>query len=91
MAVTLPDDQKAEVLASIRAYFRDERGEEIGELQAAFLLDFVLKEIGPSIYNQALRDAQARLQGAVADLVDTLYEEELAYSAARRARRNARG
>ncbi len=32
------------------------------------MLDFVLKEIGPAIYNQGLRDAQARLRVVVDDL-----------------------
>ena len=61
----------------------EERSEEVGDLQAAFFLEFVLKEIGPSIYNQAVKDAQAHLHNAVADLDLTLHEPEFGYSAER--------
>lgn len=85
MAITLPEETTREVIASIKGYFLDERDEEIGDLQAAFILEFVLKEIGPSIYNQAIRDAQASLQRAVGDLDLTLHEPEFGYAAERRA------
>ena len=76
MAIVLPDEATPALVAAIKRYFYDERDEEIGDLQASFFLDFVLKEIGPSIYNQAVRDAQARLLAVVADLDVTLYEPE---------------
>ena len=80
MAIELPDQTKQDLIASIKRYFEEERGEEIGDLQAGFFLEFCLKEIGPSIYNQAIADAQARLQLAVADLDATLHEPEFGYS-----------
>lgn len=76
MAIELPDPTRDALIQAIRGYFLDERDEEIGDLQASFLLDFVLRTVGPSIYNQAVRDAQARLQLAVADLDVTLHEPE---------------
>ncbi|MBN2840021.1 MAG: DUF2164 domain-containing protein [Coriobacteriia bacterium] len=76
MAIALPDETKKALIDAIKHYFLEERDEEIGNLQASFLLDFVIKEIGPAIYNQAIRDAQARLQHAVAELDVTLYEPE---------------
>lgn len=74
MAIKLPDEARAELVASLNHYFREERGEEIGDLQAGFLLDFVLKEVGPHIYNSALGDAQRYLAGVVGDLDVTLGE-----------------
>lgn len=65
------------MIASIQQYFLEERDEEIGQLQASFLLDFVLEQIGPSIYNRAISDAQAHLQCFVTDLDVTLNEIEL--------------
>jgi uncharacterized protein (DUF2164 family) len=76
MAIDLPAEAKQALVDEIKHYFRTERDEEIGDLQAGFLLDFVLETIGPSIYNQAVRDAQAKLQTAVADLDVTLYRPE---------------
>ena len=91
MAIELPDATKSELVASIRQYFMEERDDEIGDLQASFSLEFILKEVGPSIYNQALMDAQARLTEAVADLDVTLHEPEFGYSAERRSKGNRRG
>jgi uncharacterized protein (DUF2164 family) len=87
MAITLPDETRKTLIDAIKWYFVEEREEEIGDLQATFLLDFVIKEIGPSIYNQAIRDAQASLQGAVVDLDVNLSEPEFGYTGARRASR----
>lgn len=91
MAIELRDEQKQEIVAAIKRYFLDERDEEIGDLGASFLLEFVLKEIGPSIYNQAIRDAQAALQRTVGDLDLTLHEPEFGYTTERRTERNASG
>ena len=83
MPIELSDRTKSELIYSIKRYFLEERGEEIGDLQASFFLDFVLEEVGPSIYNQAVKDAQARLQGVVADLDVTLHLPEFRYSGKR--------
>ena len=90
MAISLPADARDEAVESLQAYFRDERGEDIGALQASILLDFFLAEIGPSVYNQAVRDAQARLSASLADLDADLHEPEFAHSAARRSSRPRR-
>lgn len=90
MAIELPDETRAELVAAIQRYFADEREEEIGGLQASFLFDFILKEIGPSIYNQAIQDAQASLQRTVADLDLTLHEPEFGHTTELRSRRNTR-
>ena len=34
--------------------------DEIGDLKASLLLDFFVKEVGPSIYNKAIANAQRR-------------------------------
>lgn len=68
MPLDLSDDTRRELVASIQAYFRDERDETIGDLQAGFFLDFALQTIGPVVYDRAVRDAQARLRAIVDDL-----------------------
>lgn len=72
MATDLPDETKKALVNAIKDYFLKERDEEIGELAASFFLDFVLEEIGPIVYNQAIKDAQSSLQRTVADLDVTL-------------------
>jgi len=53
--------------------------DEIGDLKGALLLDFFLKELGPFIYNQAIKDAQASMQDRVNDLDATCYQPEFTY------------
>ena len=84
MPIVLPDEARKDLVTALQGYFRDERGEEIGGLQASFLLDFVLKEIAPSVYNQAIRDAQSCMQAAVVDLDLTLHEPESGSATPRR-------
>jgi len=85
VSIELPDRTRSELIYSIKRYFLEERDEEMGDLQASFLLDFVVKEVGPTIYNQAIKDAQERIHQAVIDLDITLHEPEFGYSAERSA------
>jgi len=43
------------------------------------MLDFFLEEIGPSIYNKAIADAQAHTHDRVGDLDGVCYEPEYGY------------
>jgi uncharacterized protein (DUF2164 family) len=79
MAITLPPDTTKQLHASIKRYFAEHLDEDIGDLKAGLLLDYVLKEIGPVIYNRAIADAQAYFQGRVADLEAVCYEPEFTY------------
>ena len=71
----ISDTARREAVISIQAWFRDERGETVGELQAGFLLEAVLEAAGPAVYDRAVRDAQARLRAVVDDLDVTLAAE----------------
>ena len=53
--------------------------EEIGDLKTGLLLDYILKEVGPTIYNQAITDAQAYFQEKAVDLDGACYEAEFCY------------
>jgi len=57
----LDREQRAEAVRRIRAYFERERDEELGELAAGFILDFIVEELAPLFYNAGLADAQALL------------------------------
>jgi uncharacterized protein (DUF2164 family) len=77
--ITLPPDTARRLKASIKQYFAEHHDEEIGDLKAEMLLDFCLREVAPSVYNKAIADAQAFMQGRVADLEGVCYEPEFAY------------
>ncbi len=79
MAITLPQDVTKQLRASIKRYVAENLDQDIGDLKAGMLLDYVLKEIGPTVYNRAITDAQAYFQGRVADLDGVCFEKEFGY------------
>ncbi len=78
-AIELSKQARVDAIKSIQRYFEENMPEPIGELPAGLLLNFFLEEIGPVIYNSAIRDAQARMQQRVADLDGELYVDEYQY------------
>ena len=79
MPITLDKETSARALASLRRYCADELDLELRELPAQLFLEFILKEIGPSIYNSALGDAQSFLRDRIADLEDACHQPEFTY------------
>ena len=76
--IELEKREREQALASIKRYFEEEL-EPIGDLPAGLLLNFVLEEIGPVIYNRAVADAQARMASRVSDLNGELFSDEFQY------------
>lgn len=81
MPIELSEDVTKHAVASIRRYFGEALDLDIGDLKAGLLLDFIVREIGPSIYNSAVGDAQTFLRDRVADLDAICVEPEFAYFA----------
>lgn len=77
-------------IASIQRYFEHQLDEPLGNLQAGALLDFFVREIGPSVYNRAIAEAQARLAARVAELDIECHEDEFAYWASQTRGRRSR-
>ena len=77
--IELPKGERQQAIASIERYFRENMEEPIGNVAAGGLLGFFLEEIGPSIYNQAVRDVQERLQARLEELDIEVHEEEFGY------------
>jgi uncharacterized protein (DUF2164 family) len=67
-AIEISKQARADAIASIKRYFEENMPEPIGELPAGLLLNFFLEEIGPAVYNRAIRDAQEHMQLRVSDL-----------------------
>ena len=76
MAIKLEKNTEKYLVDSIKRFFATELDDEIGDLKATRVLDFCIKEIGPSIYNQAIADAQAYFQEKTSDLGGERYEPE---------------
>lgn len=77
--IELSKQVRADAIASIQQYFERNLPDSIGELPAGLLLNFFIEEIGPAIYNQAVKDAATRMQQRTADLEGELYEDEFQY------------
>jgi uncharacterized protein (DUF2164 family) len=90
MPIDLPDEARKRAIASLRRYCGEHLDTDVGDLKAALLLDFFLKEIAPSVYNAAIGDAQTYVRDRLDDLEGVCHEDEFAYwpkaSPARRAR-----
>lgn len=79
MAIKLNKDTEERLLTSLQRYCAHNFDEDIGSLKARLLLDFCLREIGPSIYNQAVQDAQAAMHEKISEVETNCYETEFAY------------
>jgi uncharacterized protein (DUF2164 family) len=74
--IKIPRDEKEVLIEKVQHYFQVERGEEVGSIAAEMLLDFILKEGAPYIYNQAIHDARKVLQERIGLLEEELYTLE---------------
>lgn len=72
----LPREQKEQLIKRVQDYFNEERAEEIGDLAAELCLDYMMKEIGPIIYNQAIKDATRLVSEKMISLEDDLQAME---------------
>ena len=62
-----PSDKKV-LIIDIKDFFLKEFDEEIGDLRADIILDFILQKAGPVVYNQGVNDARAWFREKFEDL-----------------------
>ena len=79
MAVELTKEARKEAIASIERWFQENRDERIGNIAAGALLAFFLEEVGPSVYNRGVADAQERMQMRLSELDIEIHEDEFDY------------
>jgi len=80
MRIRLTDDRRERMLRSIRKFFDEKLDQQLGEFAAERILEFFVKELGAPVYNQAIQDARAFLQGKLDDLDVEFYEPDEPYS-----------
>ncbi|SMC16212.1 Uncharacterized conserved protein, DUF2164 family [Andreprevotia lacus DSM 23236] len=78
MPLQLDKPQEAHLIAAIQHWGNRNLDEEIGNLQAAGLLDLFMTELAPVIYNQAIADAQHYMHERALDLPAHCYQTESA-------------
>jgi uncharacterized protein (DUF2164 family) len=76
MKVRLSADRRAALLESLIAHYATEFDETLSPFRAESLLDFFVKELGPAVYNQGVRDAAAFMQAKLGDIEGEVYERE---------------
>jgi uncharacterized protein (DUF2164 family) len=76
MRVRLSDDRRAALVRVLREYFEDHFDEPISDFRAEGLIDFFVRELGPPVYNQGVRDACAYMQDKLTDVEGEVYEPE---------------
>lgn len=89
MEIELTKEAEQTLVASIRRYLSENMEIEIGELQGSLFLKYCLEEIGPTVYNAAIADAQGYLQEKISDLENACFAPEFGYWT-RQAKKSAR-
>ena len=84
--LALPEAARKQAVAALRDYAATNLDEEIGDLKASLLLDFILAELGPSIYNQGIADARAFFEERSNDLAAVFYRDEFPVSSQKKRR-----
>jgi uncharacterized protein (DUF2164 family) len=68
-AIKVTKEQRDEMIAAIKHYFLKEREEEVGDLRAGLMLDFILEELAPEFYNQGVLDSYTYMKDTIEDLL----------------------
>ena len=66
----LSKQQKEEMKQKVQDYFFRERDEELGDLSASIMVDFIISELGEVIYNKGIEDAHRYMSERVEELLD---------------------
>jgi uncharacterized protein (DUF2164 family) len=76
MRIALSDERRSQLVAVVRRFLAREFEADFSDFQAQRLLDFFVRHLGASVYNQAIQDARAFLQDKLSDLEGEFYEPE---------------
>ncbi|KUO76736.1 MAG: hypothetical protein APF81_11650 [Desulfosporosinus sp. BRH_c37] len=69
MEIELTREVRTVLVESLKSYYWNERNEELNNLGAELLLDFIINEIGPYIYNKAIDDSYAYMSERIEDML----------------------
>lgn len=66
--IVISQESRKAMIDLIKNYFFKERDEELGDLSAAMILDFFMKEIALEVYNQGVYDSYRYMNDKIEDL-----------------------
>lgn len=76
MRVKITPERRAVLVKALTRHFEAEFDEPLSDFRAQGLVDFFLKELGPPVYNQGVRDAAAFVQSKLNDIDGEIYEPD---------------
>ena len=76
MRIRLTDDRRAALRRAVQNHFTNEFDEELSDFRADGLVDLFVRELGPPVYNQGVRDAAGYLQAKLSDIEGEVFEIE---------------
>lgn len=79
MPLELSKEDIAQIVPSLQKYFTQELDQELSDMRAKFLLEYIMKEIAPFAYNLGVKDAEAYFRNKVEDLSATCFEDGMTY------------
>lgn len=76
MRIRLSAERRDVLLRAMRKFHHERFEEELSPFRAEMLLDFLVEELGPPVYNQAIQDARAFMMEKLGDLDAEYFEPE---------------
>ena len=77
MRIRLSPERRALLLLAIKHHVATEFDEALSDFRAQGLLDFFIRQLGPPVYNQGVRDASSYMQEKLGDIEGEVYEREI--------------
>lgn len=76
MRAKLSEERRADLLKEFQAFYKETYDEEMTAFRAERVLEFFMKELGPTVYNQGIQDARVFMAHKLEDLDAEFYEPE---------------
>lgn len=67
--IELTREKKEEMVSKIKTYFLNEREEELGDLAAGLILNFIVEELAQEFYNQGIYDSYKYMNERIEELL----------------------
>ncbi|WP_119308397.1 DUF2164 domain-containing protein [Cohaesibacter haloalkalitolerans] len=71
--ISFSKEEKQQLVQLLQDYFSENLEQEVGRFEIEFLLDYMIKQLGPVFYNKGLLDARAMLEKHLESYGDDLY------------------
>ena len=72
----LTEERRVTLRRHLQTLFATEFDERLSDFRADDIIDLMIKTLGPAVYNQAVADVRAHLQGKLDDLDGEVWVED---------------